>query len=375
MDFSLKPITKYFLGSRVLFILFALAAPLFFPLQDGYTANRIDRYAPYITWIWADFDGRHFINIATYGYRNFDFAFFPLYPFLISLLGFGKPIYAGIVISCVSFFCGMITLRKLVLLDYKKEVAYQSLLFVSIFPVSFFYNSVYSDALFFFLAALSFYFARKKEWFFAGCLAGLACLTRLSGIALLPALAVEWFLQNKGLYPLKQLAVRIIKECIPMLMLGTLGLVGYMLYLQLSHGDFLLFQKSMVAWKQSGTIFPFQVVFRYLKIFFMVDWHLLVYWIAVLEFVSLSLYLTIAWYVWKQIRASYGLFMVVLLLLVPFTGTFAGTPRYALHLFPFFIALGVITNRNAWFRYILGACCLILGFILTGLFTRGYFVS
>ncbi|MBI2007270.1 MAG: hypothetical protein HYS83_01010 [Candidatus Blackburnbacteria bacterium] len=364
----MRKILAYFLASRLLFLLFALLAPLFTPLREGYLGTQFDRAAPYLAWVWANFDGRHFLSIATEGYQRTNFAYFPLYPAAIWLLGrisIIPPLYLGILISGFLFLASMFVLHKIIRLDYKDNTASLALFFLCLFPLSFFYHSVYADSLFLLLSTSSFYFARKGNWPASGILGALTVLTRLSGVALIPALILEWYLQNKKLKARGFIA--------PFLTL--LGLVIYMVYLKLNFGDPLLFQKSMSAWQQSSFVFPPQVIWRYLKIFFFVDKNLLVFWIAVLEFASLFAYLALSVYVWKKIRASYGAFMVALLLLISFTGTFAGTPRYLLHLFPAYTGMALLMHKNRPLLIITVTVFLLFGFILTALFTRGYFVA
>ncbi|MEK7521524.1 MAG: mannosyltransferase family protein [Patescibacteria group bacterium] len=362
-------IVLLFISSRILFLLFASVASYFIPLDSGYIGKQIAPATPYLSWIWANFDGRHFINIAKHGYQNFDFAFFPLYPFLISLFNFLDPLYVGIFISCISFVAALYFLYKLTKVDYSEKIASLAVFFACFYPLSFFYHSVYSDSLFFLLTILSFYLARKRNWVWAGFFAALASMTRLSGIVLVPALLVEWYLQNKNSRNTP------FKKALPGIALGTLGIGGYMLALNVHKGDPLLFQKSFSAWNQAGVVLPFQVIYRYIKIFLSVSPKLLVYWVAVLEFVTLGLYLLLGLFVWRKIRASYGLFIFLLLLLVPITGTFAGTPRYLLHLFPGFIALSLIAQKRPLLQNILIVMFVSLGFVLTAIFTRGYFVS
>lgn len=365
-------ISKYFFSSRLLFLLFAFLAIKFIPLQKGYLGKQFDSAAPYLAWVWANFDGRHYLEIAKIGYQRTNFAFFPFYPSLIRLTHYFLPVshlYLGIVISLVSLFLAMIVIQKIVRLDFKEELASRTLLFLAFFSISFYYQAIYPDALFLLLSTTSFYFARQKKWLFSGLFGCLTTLTRFSGLALIPALAVEWYLQNK-----KIVSWRFFKEAGTALFLTGFGLVLYLIYLQVFYGDFLLFQKSMIAWRQNELIFPVRVVYRYLKIFWLVDKRSLVYWVAVLEFISQFLYLGLAFYAWKRIRASYGLFMVTLLMMVSFTGTMAGTPRYLLHLFPGFIALALLfKNKQAIIAIII--LFFILGFLFTGLFTRGYFLT
>lgn len=361
-------ILALFLTSRLLFFLFAFIAAFLVPLDPGYIGRQFDPSMPYFAWIWANFDGRHFLDIATGGYRGTNFAYFPLYPTSIWLLGRISsipPLYLGIIISSFSFFASMFVVYKIVKLDFKENLAGLTLFFLAFFPFAFFYHVVYADSLFLLLSTASFYFARKQNWLFSGIFGGLTVLTRIAGLALIPALLLEWYLQNK-----KFKARSIIAPS-----LTLLGLAVYMAYLKFNFGDPLLFQKSMGAWQQSFFVFPPQVIWRYFKIFLFVDKSLLVFWVAVLEFVSLFVYLALSAYVWKKVRASYGVFMVVLLSMVAFTGTLAGTPRFLVHLFPAFLGMALFLEKRGLLRKLVYILFLVLGLAFTALFTRGYFIA
>lgn len=367
-------------SSRLLFLIFAVLGTYLVTARTGYLGvNLSPENDHYLLWVWANFDGKHYINVAQFGYQRFDFAFFPLYSVLIFSINKIFSIHyipAGIIISTLSFFGALVFLYKISLIDFDKRVASLALFFISFFPLSFFYHSVYTDSLFLMFTTASFYFARKKRWIWAGIFGGLATATRLTGMAILPALAVEWYLQNRiSKQGLKETFVLFLRKAVFPLTLAASGFIAYSLYLHFNYGNWLLFQKSMVAWSQDQFIFPPQVIFRYLKIFFSVSPGLLEYWIAVLEFVSFFAYLFIAVYVWIKVRISYGVFMVILLMLVTFTGTLAGNPRYILHLFPAFIGLAVLSKNQSLLKYALTTVFIILGFILTIIFTRGYFVT
>lgn len=366
--------------SRIVFFLFAFLASYLIPLREGYLGKQFYGSEPYLIWIWANFDGRHYLDIVENGYRNFNFAFFPLYPFIIKVLhqSFSvNIIYLGIFISLISFFLATVFIYKIVRLDYKESIAKLTLIFVAFFPPSFFYNAVYSDALFFFLSVASFYFARRGNWLVAGLFGGLTTFDRLAGLALLPALLFEWFLQNRNVVKNWKRKITVFwNGCFSALCLTLLGFLGYLIYLQIKFGNFLLFQEAMVAWRQNEFVFPPQVIFRYLKIFSQVDIGQLVYWVAFLEFVSMVTYFTLTYYVGRKIRWSYAVLMFFILLLPTFTGTFAGMPRYILHAFPSFIGLALLFQKsNNFVKFSLVLAFLLLGFILTGLFTRGYFIA
>jgi hypothetical protein len=84
----LKSIFPYFIGSRILFLVFTILAAVYFPIREGYLGKQFDSSVPYLVGVWGNFDGRHFLSIATEGYQKTNFAYFPLYPFIISLIGY-----------------------------------------------------------------------------------------------------------------------------------------------------------------------------------------------------------------------------------------------------------------------------------------------
>lgn len=355
-----------FLASRLFFLIIAFLSRSFIKIDPGYLGSQVAAGEPALIWSWANMDGRHFIKIATEGYFGTNFAYFPLYPLLINLatrVGL-TPILSGIFVSLLATALAAHYLLKLIDLDRHKVSKIEVLLLLFLFPFGFILNSVYADALFLFLTTASFYYARKSNWLVSGLFAMLASLTRLSGLALLPALIVEWRLQKK---PSKKAMLAPV--------LSFAGFAIYSAYLQITQGNWRLFQSAMSAWKQEKMVFITRVFYRYLKIFFKVSRGLLVYWIAVLEFTTFILYSALSVFVWKKIRASYGVFMIVSLSLVTFTGTFAGTPRYLIHLFPAFIGLALVMKKYHWFRFIYYPATIILGALITAFFVQGYFVG
>lgn len=150
-------------------------------------------------WIrWANWDGGHFKSIVESGYQNFQVVFFPLYPLLVAGLTFLSipSLWAGLIISNLSIFIALFFLYKLVLIDYDDYTAKRAILLTLAFPTAFYFGTFYSESLFLLLAVASFYFARKKYWFASLILAGLASVTRLVGLALIAAIALEYFLNT-----------------------------------------------------------------------------------------------------------------------------------------------------------------------------------
>ena len=85
--------------------------------------------------------------------------------------------------------------------------AARSVLYLAIFPMALFLQAVYSESLFLLLSLAAFSLAERGRFAGAGVVAGLAILTRVAGLALLPALAVLTWRHRERLRALGKLAL------------------------------------------------------------------------------------------------------------------------------------------------------------------------
>ncbi len=192
----LKNILILFIGWRIIITLVAFFGLSFLPNHLspeglGWPSPNIDYWLRFANW-----DGGHFRGIAENGYLHpFQVVFFPLYPVLITLLTYLKipSVWGGVIISNLSFIAALFFLYKTILIDYKNAVAEKAVLVTLAFPTAFYFGSVYSESLFFFLCIASYYFARKKQWKLAFLFASLSALTRLIGLAVILAIGIEYF--------------------------------------------------------------------------------------------------------------------------------------------------------------------------------------
>lgn len=379
---KIQPLVLFMLAWRLLLFIPLAVGFAFIPYRIGYEYTNIWRFIPTYLPVsspflfpWANFDGVHYLRIAGEGYTN-NGGFFPLYPiithFVSSLFGTietfgGVEFFSAIILSNIFFFLAILLFYKLLKFDYKEAISQKSIIFLLLFPTSFFFVSIYTESLFLLLSLLVFFHARRREWLQAGLFGGLLSATRIVGIAILPALLLEFILQKKDT-PYKAWP----------LVLVPLGLLSYMWFNIQKWGDafYFLSAHGMIATNRSVdeiVLFP-QTIFRYGKIFSTGAFSQFEYWIAALEvgiffFVSAMLY--VAWK--KGVRMSYVVFGFLCFLIPASSGTFTGLPRYAVVLFPIFIALALIKNKKIQWVYGIISCILL--FILLMLFSRGYFVA
>ncbi|HCC08690.1 TPA: hypothetical protein DEP81_01770 [Candidatus Woesebacteria bacterium] len=377
---SLKSIFKYFLVWRTLVFLVAVLAMFVITPKTNFTDLTPKASTADLLKMWSNFDGLHYQDIAKYNYgasskTEKDYAFFPVYPWLMRHLNplIGNFTVSGILVSSVAFILALYMLYKLVRLDHSKKIAKYTLFILLIFPTSFYFGSVYNESLFLLLAVLTFYFARKSRFRWACVFATIATATRITGIFLWLALLVEYF-ETYG-HSLKTY----LKPKTLWLALPPLGLVSYMYYQFRMTGDpffFVNVQNSVTGRSTDKLILIYQVFFRYIKMILTVDPWSPTYFTVILEFLVGLLFVALLIFSIKKIRPSYWIFCVLSFFLPTFTGTLSSIPRYVLVLFPLFMFLASwLDRRHPFIRYIYYAICVVLSLLTIGFFTRGYFVG
>ncbi|MGZ3583785.1 MAG: mannosyltransferase family protein [Ktedonobacterales bacterium] len=149
-----------------------------------------------LTHILANWDGDIYRNIASGGYRElWQAAFFPLYPLLehvVALVTGGDTALAGVIIANVASLGAFGLLRVLVERELGRSIARRTLLYMAVFPVSFFLVAAYAESLFLLLSVGAFLALRRERWMAAGLLIALATLTRPVGILLELALLAHY---------------------------------------------------------------------------------------------------------------------------------------------------------------------------------------
>lgn len=351
------------------------------PYRSGYTYTNIWYFIkPYwpisspLLFPWANFDGVHYLAIAGNGYTN-NGRFFPLYPLLIRTVSwvFGDghlfgPVYflSGFIIVNGFFLLSLIMLYSLIRLDYSEKIARWSIVFLLIFPASFFFVSLYTESLFLFLTVSAFYCARKKQWILVGICGLLLTLTRFVGICIFPVLLYEFFKYDKRRF-----------RILPLLFI-PFGTLGYGWYNTIKWGDFLYFLKAhtQLGNSRSATsivLIP-QTMIRYARILITLPLSQHEWQIALFEFCSLLFALAFLYIAWrKRVRLSYVIFAFLCFCVPAFSGTFSGLPRYIIIMFPLFIGLSLTKNSVVKIFYCI--ITILLLFILLMLFSRGYFIA
>jgi hypothetical protein len=230
-----------------------------------------------------------------------------------------------------------------------------------------------------FFTLLSFYFARKYQWVFAGIFGALASSTTIFGILLLPALFVEWCVQKKN----ENSWILTPKDTQALISIAfvSIGLVIYMHFLYKTTGDPLSFYTEQAVFAQGRSsdkiiLLP-QVFWRYAKMVATVDKTSPTYLTIWLELLSaIWCMVLVAYGYFKKVRLSYLVFTVSSFILPTLTGNFTSLPRYVLVIFPLFIIFGLwfSEQRKIAQTAVIVISCMILA-VQTMMFITGHWVA
>ena len=342
-----------FLGMRLGLSLLALAGVALLPTLEpvgvpGWAAHETTQGWHNLVTAWERFDALWFLRIADSGYSLADQSavFFPGYPltirFVSTLLG-GHPLAAGLLVSHLATFGSMVLLYFLTASEWGERVARRSVLYLAVFPTSFFLLAPYSEALFLFLVLSALWAARRGRWELAG-LAGIgASATRNIGVLLvLPLLveAVHQFRERRELGPLVRGAA--------WSLVAAGGAVAYLIFCQQFYGEWSAPLTQQSTWQRestfplgtvlAGTVEAFRFVGRYPGGYHLLDWLLV-----------MPALVAAGWVVVRA-RPMYGIY-VVMSLLAPLSYAFLprpfmSIPRFLLPLFPLLWAVAVWAERR-----------------------------
>jgi Gpi18-like mannosyltransferase len=378
---KIKKHIYHFLYWRLSLLAIAILAIFFVPLRSGYTLQTASFSWSNLVTMWANFDGLNYISLAENGYKNLysnsQYAFFPVYPYLVKTFSFlGSYLVSSLVISHLSIILGLYVFYRLILLDFSKEIASRAIFLLLIFPTAFFFGSANSESLFFLLTVSTVYLVRKKLFLLSAMVALLASATRLVGIFLWPVLLTELWQANKSSIK------KTLKDPRSVLMLlPPLGLLSFMRFQFFHTGSWITFITSQPSFGANRVvnklILLHQVFYRYFKMLTTLSpFADPIYFTVALELIITVLFLGLVIHTFKKTRLSYAVYATLSLLIPTLTGTFSSMPRYVLTIFPAFMVLAVFFNK--WpkkYQKIYILISVVLSIISVALYTRGYFIA
>jgi len=327
------PALRIFLWSR--FGIWALAAATVLLFEDELNPSRGRWDTPRLhelgaaVDVWARWDSNWYLRIAESGYSwpSSTAAFFPGYPLLVAGLGRvlgDRFLLAGLVVALAACAVAFVLLHRLVRDRLGPLDASRSVLYLALFPTSFFLGAVYGESLFLALAIGTFVLAERGRTGWAALSAGAALLTRAQGVALVPALAVfAWRSEHR----VRSLALTLVP--VGMFLLYPLCLEAWV-----GHG--LAFVDAQRIWERSPALLgPLGGLVQAIG-----EGDVLGPALAVAM-------LALAVMAWRVLGAAYGLYALTALA-IPMAlpserlGGLYSFPRFALAAFPCLVALAVL---------------------------------
>lgn len=133
---------------------------------------------------------------------SLNYAFFPFYPLIIRLFSFPLRVFgldpiatatlAGVIVSLLGALGAMLALYDLTRDKLEDAGAMKAAFYLIAFPTGFFLAMVHTEGLFVGLSFGALAMLNRKQWVWAGLLAGCAALTRAVGVALVIPLGIAW---------------------------------------------------------------------------------------------------------------------------------------------------------------------------------------
>ena len=245
----LLEILAWGVGSRLLVLLVAGLMQAFRWPRGLLVGTVIDPYSAGPFGLLGAWDGHWYQLIAERGYALFpgeqsDPAFFPLLPAILwALHRVGLPLLAaGLLVTNVAFLAGLVALYELGRRLLPEADARRACCYAAVFPVSFVFSMVYSEALAFAAVAFAGLLAVRGRWLgCAACIAA-ATLARPQGLLVLLPVAV---LAERA-WP--RLDARARAKALCAVLAGPAALAGYVLYLWQALGDPFAWQHAERAW-------------------------------------------------------------------------------------------------------------------------------
>jgi Gpi18-like mannosyltransferase len=320
--------------------------------------------------IWSRWDAAHYLKLAENGYTavgddRFLIVFFPLYPALVAVFEIVLRDYliSAFFVSAVTSVALALAFRALVNLDHSEKTAQLAVLFLFIFPTSYFLHIPYTESLFLASTVGCFLAARKRFWLAAAALGAAACLTRVNGLILVPALAFEVWEEYKE------------TRCFNKMWLWLLLIpAGFGLYLVLNYvvaGEPLMFMTYQREHWFRYFRFPWEGIWETAKrINNPKPSDAQMTGIQEILFVAVGFAATVIG--WRHLRNSYRAWMAANWLLFVSTSFVLSVPRYTLTLFPLFILMALAARRYRPLKVLFAVWSVLFLALFSVQFVRGW---
>jgi hypothetical protein len=332
---------------RLIAMMLAIKALVFLFAGQSYQAISDQSIVGWRGWleIWNRWDALNYQKLAIHGYSAIGdmrptMVFYPLFPWTTRLFAalLNDYLVSAILISTFASLAAGVLLYRLARLDFEDSTAKIAVWFLFIFPTSYFLHIGYTESLFLMLALGCLLAARTGHWLLAGALGALGCLTRATGLILLPVLIVEsgqqyWATRR---WNWEWLCVALV----------PLGFVGYLLLNYHAAGDPFAFLPIRKEFYHISLAPPWTGITEAIGSLDRPPAQAQIVGVQECLFIALGLAATIA--SWIKLRPLYAVWMTGNWLLFISVSFVASVPRYTLTMFPIFFLFAMLAARRLW---------------------------
>ena len=342
------------LVTRVAMFAVAFNSGVLFPGPEPGSWNLPFRHARIVE-VFTAWDSGWYFSIARNGYYanpvgESSIPFFPLYPLLMRAVawvlgGSDAAIWiAGIGISVAAFVGALLALHRFTEGIFGDgETARRAVLYLAVFPFSFFLTTVYAESLFHLLTILAMSAAHRSRWWPAGIWGGLAALTRPYGVLLAVPLACFALAGRPSFRELARRGTAVL--------LVPLGLATYCLYVYTLTGSPLAWLEANRHWDYTLGNPPGQRLLEFVSMLWRSPYNVLVTPAELYQVFHATtgvLFLTLTPWVFTRVGVPFGAYVLVTLL-IPLTGSqLEGIGRYSANLFPVFMLLATFRSPRLY---------------------------
>jgi hypothetical protein len=312
--------------------------------------------------VWQRFDVIHYQNIAS-GFVTEDLRVFPpLYPLVVRVVGTlfgGDTLLSAFVVSNIACLFFLIVLYKWLIEEgFGEGVVRRTLLFLLLFPTSFFLFVPYTESIYLLFVAIAIREARRSQWLGSGISSITSSFARITGLVMSGVIAIEglkdrdWSISN--VIKVAFFAVLPATPQLALIVWQKLNEFPSTLELQAKYWD------RVPAFPWEGIMMTFQRIATGNAF--------------VIEYVDLLTVLGmlfLGWVVLKRLPLSFGVYYWGMLLFnlfqVRLGQPLSGQTRFAVTLLPAFIILAQFA-RTPWRNRLIIYPSLFLLILLTGHF-------
>lgn len=336
-----------FLLLKISYLLFAQATNNVNPEQ-----NLLDQYLSIV----HKFDSDWYQIIAENGYpeiiepedlgyskgadiKQSEWAFFPFYPMLakgfMNISGLSFPV-TGLILNLIfSMLCliGFYLFSKFHFKEKNKAILACAILFL--FPFSFYFSMLYTEAIFFTALIFSLVYIQRRNYFLMSlCLIPL-CLLRPNGLILLLPLYL-YLLEDRNMITRRLNISNLLKwpslKWSLLFLTGILSFTFYCFYQLYQTGDFFAFSSAQAGWGREFT-FPLLALFRKSSL---ANQFNSVYSILLILFTISQL---------KKWPISFNVLVWLSILLPLSSGSVTSMTRFTILIFPIFLSLSAMVSK------------------------------